>query len=295
MNPVPHNRADIIAALPRHDLTMNDGARLSVVDVGTGQPIVILPSWSTSVAQYHGQITDLSRDYRVVAIDYRAHGLSEKVDFGLHISRLSADLSEIINTLAINRAILLGHSMGCSIIWSYLELFGPQRVSALVLVDQAATQLIQPHWSPKEVVDYGATYTPKDLFDFVAHLVAPKADDWTRERYRPLFTDAFPRKEFDWTISEILQAPRKSVAELFLDHSVRDWRSVIQRIRLPTLVVGAELSVFPVESQMWIANQIPNAQLEIFARKDGGSHFMCFENPPEFNRRVRAFIARALP
>jgi pimeloyl-ACP methyl ester carboxylesterase len=79
-------------------------------------------------------------------------------------------------------------------------------------------------------------------------------------------------------------------ATLFLDHATRDWRDVIARIRLPTLVVAAEMSIFPSESQEWIARQIPGARLEIFAEKDGGSHFMCFENPTRFNAVVRDFL-----
>ena len=58
-----------------------------------------------------------------------------------------------------------------------------------------------------------------------------------------------------------------------------------------TLVVGAEMSVFPAASQEWIARQIPDARLEIFAEADGGSDFMCFENPIRFNAVVRDFLA----
>ena len=85
--------------------------------------------------------------------------------------------------------------------------------------------------------------------------------------------------------------PRKLAAALFLDHATRDWRDVITRIRLPTLIVAAEMSLFPSESQAWIAGQIPGARLEIVAEKDGGSHFMCFENPARFNALVRDFLA----
>jgi pimeloyl-ACP methyl ester carboxylesterase len=84
--------------------------------------------------------------------------------------------------------------------------------------------------------------------------------------------------------------PRRHAAALMLDHATRDWRDVIARIRLPTLVVGARQSVFPAESQAWIAAQIPGARLEIFEVADGGSHFMCMENAPRFNALVRAFV-----
>ena len=279
-----------IAALPRRRLTMNDGAELSLIDVGSGPALIILPSWTNSAAQYHHKVTELATDHRVIAVDVRAGGLSAKTDFGLRISRFSADLREICAQLAIAPTILMGHSMGCSIIWSYLDLFGPQQVDALILVDQAPTQLIQPGWSVDEALSYGATQTAEDVFEFAARFAAPDGVDWTWRRYRPLFTQTFPEDEFDWAVRESLQMPRKLAAKLFLDHAMRDWRDVIRRIRLPTLVVGAETSVFPVASQQWIARQIPGARLEIFAEKDGGSHFMCFENPIRFNAIVRDFL-----
>jgi len=280
-----------IAALPRRRLTMQDGAELSVIDMGAGPAIVILPSWSNSAAQYHHQVTDLSADHRVIAVDVRAGGLSAKVDYGLRISRFSADLSEIRDQLGLGRMILMGHSMGCSIIWSYLDLYGDDAVDGLILVDQAPTQLIQPWWSEAEALSYGATQTPQDVFDFAARFAAPDGVEWTWKRYEPLFTATFPRAEYEWAVRECLKMPRALAAKLFLDHAMRDWRDVISRIRLPTLVVGGEKSVFPVVSQEWIARQIPGARLEIFAERDGGSHFMCFENPVRFNAIVRDFLA----
>ena len=58
----------------------------------------------------------------------------------------------------------------------------------------------------------------------------------------------------------------------------------------PTLVVGARQSIFSAESQEWIAAQIPGAQVAIFEADEGGSHFMCYENPTKFNALVGAFL-----
>ena len=65
---------------------------------------------------------------------------------------------------------------------------------------------------------------------------------------------------------------------------------MIKTIRLPSLVVGAEASIFSAESQRWIAAQIPGAAVEIFAANEGGSHFMCYENSAKFNALVKAFL-----
>ena len=87
-----------------------------------------------------------------------------------------------------------------------------------------------------------------------------------------------------------MKLPRRHAADLLWDHCLLDWRDLIQTIRLPTLVVGARQSIFSAESQEWIAAQIPGAEAVIFAVEEGGSPFMCYENPAKFNARVDAFL-----
>jgi pimeloyl-ACP methyl ester carboxylesterase len=83
---------------------------------------------------------------------------------------------------------------------------------------------------------------------------------------------------------------RQDASILLLNHAFQDWRDIIPRITLPTLVVSGRVSPIPWKSQEWIARQIKGAQLEIFEEEEGGNHFMFFENPDKFNRIVKEFI-----
>lgn len=278
----------------RRQVETGDGTRLSVIDIGSSggsrRPFVILPAWTNAAIEYRPQIDDFARDHRVIAVDMRGHGESDKPASGYRVSRFAADLRDVLTRLEIDDAVIMGHSMGCSVIWAYLDLYGPDRLAKLVLVDQAATQLIQPWWSDRERLDFGCRDTPESLFDFCAALAGPDGEQVTRELFCGLFTPGFPASDADRIVNEILKMPRAHAAALMLDHATRDWRDVIAQIRLPALVVGARKSVFPAESQMWIASRIPGAKLEIFDEDEGGSHFMCLENPKRFNAIVRAFV-----
>jgi pimeloyl-ACP methyl ester carboxylesterase len=278
-------------ARQRRSIRTNDGVHLSVIDVGQGPPLVILPAWTNAAIEYWRQVVDFASDHRVIAVDMRGHGESEKTEHGYRVGRFAADLQNLLDELELRDAVLMGHSMGCSVIWAYLDLYGPERLGKLVLVDQAATQLIQPWWSDGERLDYGCRDRPEDLFAFCASLAGPDGEQVTRDLFLGLFTSSFPKDEAEAIVGEILKMPRRHAASLMLDHATRDWRDVIKQIRLPTLVVGARESVFPPESQAWIANQIPGAQLEIFETRDGGSHFMCLENAGRFNAVVRNFLS----
>jgi pimeloyl-ACP methyl ester carboxylesterase len=104
------------------------------------------------------------------------------------------------------------------------------------------------------------------------------------------FTETIPKATAEWVLSENLKFPRQHAARLLLDLYAQDWRDVICRITLPTLVLAGESSIFSPLSQRWMADQIPNAQYEYFLTSEGGSHFMWLENPTKFNEIVRKFI-----
>lgn len=112
-----------------------------------------------------------------------------------------------------------------------------------------------------------------------------------KEVIRGMFTEDIDEAELEWVATENLKMPRPEAVHLLHDHCIQDWRSVIEQIRLPTLVIGAEASIFSAQSQRWIAAQIPGAEVEIFEAEEGGSHFMFFENPARFNAGVSKFLS----
>ena len=114
--------------------------------------------------------------------------------------------------------------------------------------------------------------------------------DSTIDFVRGFFTTDFPEQSLPFIAQENLKFPRHLAAQLLRDTAFGDWRDVIKRIRCRTLVVGGDASIFTSDSQRWIASQIPDAQVEIFAADEGGSHFMFVENPDRFDSIVLSFL-----
>ena len=115
--------------------------------------------------------------------------------------------------------------------------------------------------------------------------------DGTMGILKGMFTSAMPDTDLRWIAEENLKMPRAAAADLLFDHCLNDWRDVIERTRLPALVVGGRKSIFSPESQEWIASVNPNARAIIFEENEGGSHFMFFENPARFNAEVSDFLS----
>jgi pimeloyl-ACP methyl ester carboxylesterase len=182
--------------------------------------------------------------------------------------------------------------MGCSVIWAYIDLYGQDRIGRLVLVDQAPCMFPRAEWSPEEMVQFGCFYKSADEVDELAASAMGCVDrDSTIDFVRGFFTTDFPEQSLPFIAQENLKFPRHLAAQLLRDTAFGDWRDVIKRIRCRTLVVGGDASIFTSDSQRWIASQIPDAQVEIFAANEGGSHFMFVENPDRFDSIVSSFLS----
>lgn len=268
----------------------SDGASLHYEERGRGRPLVMIPGWSQTAAQFEHQLEGLSRRYRVIALDMRGHGASEKVTHGYRIQRLAKDVHDVLLALDLDGVTLLGHSMGCSVIWCYFDLFGRERLERLVLVDQMPFIMSNPQWTEQERIDAGPILDGTTLFDTINALSGPSGVETTRGFIGGMFTPAYPADKVAWVIERNLELPRRHAAELLLNHAMQDWRDVIPRIDLPTLIVGGKTSLVSWRSQEWINRQIKGSQLRVFEESEGGNHFMFMENPAEFNRLVEAFI-----
>ena len=270
--------------------TTNDGYRLHYIEAGSGDLLVMIPGWSQTAAQFKYQIDGLSDRYHVIAIDMRGHGDSDKPDHGYRIHRLSKDVHDFLVANDFTRVTLAGHSMGCSVIWGYWELFGRDRLARLILIDQMPMITANPIWSEKEKEDAGALLDKESLYSVTNSLAGPDGVQTTEGFITGMFNKEYSREQVAWVIQQNLKFPRPYAARLLYDHATNDWRDVIPHIDIPTLVVGAKASLVPWKSQVWIGSQIPGSRVEIFEQNEGGNHFMFMENPDKFNRIVREFM-----
>ncbi len=268
-------------------MTLSDGVTLHYQARGQGAPLVLVHGWSQTGAMFKHQLAGLSDRYRVIAVDLRGHGESAKPNHGYRISRLAQDLREFLAALELTDVNLLGWSMGVSVIWCYLELFGHERLRKLILVDQPAWVMHTPEQSATEIANSGAIL---DAAGLVALCAALRTDTvaTVSKFVTSMMTPEIDPEEKAWIIAENLKMPAEYAARLLLNHGSLDWRDVIPRITLPTLVIGGTQSHVGAQSQRWIHAQIPHSRLEIFDK--GGSHFMFIEAHARFNEIVRAFV-----
>jgi len=269
----------------------SDGVNLHYLEAGSGPPLVMIPGWSQTAEQFKHQIDVLSGRYRCIAIDMRGHGESEKVGFGYKIQRLAKDLHEFLAGLDLAKVALLGHSMGCSIIWCYWDLFGSDRLSKIILADQPPFVSSNPAWDEEEREAAGATMDLEALTKSCNALGGADGKAITAKFIEGWISKSISEEEKAWITERNMRLPRQHAAKLFYNNCTQDWRDVIPRINIPTLVIGGKASVVPWKSQFWIHEQIPNSKFVLFEEEEGGYHLMFMEGAGKFNKALLEFLA----
>ncbi|MBI5566357.1 MAG: alpha/beta hydrolase [Chloroflexi bacterium] len=118
-----------------------NGLKFHTIDWGgRGEPIVLLHGLASQAHIWDLVAPLLIESFRVVAIDQRGHGLSDKPDTGYDFTSMTRDLDQILMALEIERATLIGHSWGGNVAVQY-AVDRPARVSGLVLVDGGFLQI----------------------------------------------------------------------------------------------------------------------------------------------------------
>jgi pimeloyl-ACP methyl ester carboxylesterase len=238
--------------------------------IGAGPPIVFLHGLGGNHFSWWQQVPYFMRSYECITLDQRGFGLSPDPGDLFNLAHAS-DLGALLDHLKIERAVLVGQSMGGWTIVGY-ALDHPERVAGMVMADTP-----------------GGIFTPDMKF----------------ERTGPMPVDASPPIGSLPTYAADYFARRPEMAFLYDDfriHGARppadagmrifglryDLDKVRERIRMPVLcMVGEEDTLIRPDIVRSVVSALPNARLRTVP--DCG-HSIYFENAPVFNQIVREFL-----
>lgn len=133
-----HSDEELIKRLPgftNHYATVN-GVRLHYVAGGSGPVLVCLPGWPQTWFSYHPIAAGLARQYRVLLVDIRGMGSSDKPAAGYDKKTMAQDLYELLRHLGVEKASFLGHDIGGMVAASFAFNY-PQATERLILADGA--------------------------------------------------------------------------------------------------------------------------------------------------------------
>jgi pimeloyl-ACP methyl ester carboxylesterase len=276
-----------------------DGVRLFYSAEGprTGTPLFFCYGLVCSKLQWKYQMEHFAKSHRVIYMDYRGHGQSDRPEDAstVTIENCARDLLDLLDELEIPQAAVLGHSLGVNIILDLYRL-APKRVKALVL----------------------ANGTPKDPFETMFHhnfiqvffplvqkaqklFPGPLQKFWASQGTNPInqefiahagFNPKYAKRE---DINEYLRLTSTVDLDVFMnligDFIRYDATAWLHEVKAPTLVLAGERDLItPPKNQRVFAELIPYSELCVIKE---GSHCSQMEKPELVNGIIERFLGSA--
>jgi pimeloyl-ACP methyl ester carboxylesterase len=269
------------ASKPGKMIRLKDAA-IHYVDRGQGPALVLIHGLGGRIYNFRCNIPVLSEHLRVVALDLKGFGYSERpaaADYSLTAqARL---VGELMDRLGISRAAVLGHSMGAAIALR-LAATCPEKVDRLILVGSAPPNGMVPR--------FAASLPLRSLLRLGTALVLHQPQ--LRERvlrqgfYDPAFLSPEMLEEF--RLSARIRGSTNAIASLLSD-AARDETLDLSRVSQPTLLLWGEGDRWTnLRLARWLADVLPDARLQVI---DRARHMVLEERAEEANEAILAFLS----
>lgn len=122
-----------------------NGVRLHVVAGGEGPPLLLLPGWPETWWSYHKVMPELAKSHRVVAVDLRGMGQSDKPEGGYDKKTMAGDIAGLVAKLGFETVDVVGHDIGSMVAYSFAAIH-PDLTRRVVLLDVAPPDASLAKW-----------------------------------------------------------------------------------------------------------------------------------------------------
>ncbi|HQT86103.1 MULTISPECIES: alpha/beta fold hydrolase [Acidiphilium] len=266
-----------------HRVLGSGGVGLHVREWGPehAQPILFIHGWSACYLAWHNQFDSALREkYRIVCMDLRGHGFSDKpldpemYQTGAH---WADDIAAVMIALALKRPVLVGWSYGGFVISDYLARHGSKNVGAVNFVGAAVISSNPPSHIGERFIDgalMAASEDPAVMIEGVRHVVHATT-------YRPL-----PVADTERALVALGLTP--PAVRAFLLMRTLDFTTTLETLDRPCLISqGNEDCVVLPSMAEHIASHVPHAKLSRYA---ACGHAPQQEHPDRFNNELAALV-----
>lgn len=265
-----------------------DGTQIYYKDWGSGKPVVFSHGWPLSSDAWESQMLFLaSHGYRCIAHDRRGHGRSSQPWDGNEMDTYADDLAELLNSLDIKDATLIGHSTGGGEVARYIGRHGTARVAKAVLVGAVPPIMVKTEANPGGL--------PLEFFDGIrAASLADRSQLYKDLAIGPFFGFNRPGAKVSQGMIDSfwlqgVMAGAKNTYDCIKAFSETDFTEDLKKFDVPTLIVhGDDDQIVPIaDAALLSVKLVPNAILKIYP---GGSHSLGDTSKDQLNEDLLAFL-----
>jgi len=254
---------------------LRNGVRLPYVEQGEGSgiPVMLLHGITDSWHSFEPVLPHFPRSIRAFALTQRGHGDADRPATGYRTRDFAADVAAFMDAVGVERAIVVGHSMGSSNALRFAIDF-PERTSGVVLLGAFAS--------------YRRNAGIVDFWDnVVSRLADPVDPELAREFQLSTLARPVAPDFLDMVTGESLKAPAHVWRAAFEGLLEDDFGGELDRIQAPVLIAWGDKDAFcPRADQDALLRTIPDARLAVY---EGCGHALHWEEPERFARELVTF------
>jgi len=257
--------------------------RWHYVEGGKGEPIVFLHGLPESWYSWHYQLESLQSDYRVIAVDLKGYGQSDKSDGNYHPENVAEEILALLDEIGVKRFNLVTHDWG-TMVGDYLAGNHPDRVIRYVRM-QAPLLKTDPKNHPQFVLFQDQEFAARLLGDaeaFVPNVYGPRTVQPIREEDMARIIEEFSR-------DGVAEAVPRYFRDFFAALPGNEARQALfAAMDFPVLLLQADSD--PAQPLWYFdggTDLFPNAVLQLV--EDSG-HFSELEQPEAVTQAIRDFL-----
>jgi len=269
-------------------IATKDGTRIYYKDWGTGQPVVFSHGWPLSADSWEAQMMFLaSNGYRSIAHDRRGHGRSSQPWNGNDMDTYADDLSELIETLDLKGAVLIGFSAGGGEVARYIGRHGTKRIAKAALISAVPPLMLKTAANPAGL--------PMDVFDAIRlGSLADRSQSYKDIAGGPFFGANRPGSKVSQGMIDSfwlqgMQSGRKNAFDCIKAFSETDFTEDLKKFDVPTLILhGDDDQVVPIGAAALRSSKlVGKATLKIYP---GAPHGLLYTHQGQLNADLLAFL-----
>jgi non-heme chloroperoxidase len=246
-------------------IATKDGTEIYYKDWGAGQPIVFSHGWPLNSDSWEAQMLFLAdHGFRCIAHDRRGHGRSSQPWYGNEMDTYADDLAELMETLDLKAATLIGFSTGGGEVARYIGRHGTARVAKAALISAVPPLMLKTENNPDGL--------PIEVFDGLrAGSLADRSQLYKDIAGGPFFGFNRPNAKVsqgasDWFWLQGMLAGHKNTFDCIKAFSETDFTEDLKKFDVPTLIIhGDDDQIVPIgAAAIAAAKLVKNATLKIY-------------------------------
>jgi pimeloyl-ACP methyl ester carboxylesterase len=251
-----------------------DGIHLYYKDHGPKEhiPLIFIHGWISSSEFWRNQVTYFKDKRRIIVLDLRGHGQSDKPLGEYSIEQFSKDLHSFMKKMGIEKAILAGHSMGGMISLQF-TLDYQEKVEKLILIDTVAKT--------------SYSFVRGLLFTFSQIALSISFESFMRYYLSSIFQKKYPKALLEKMLEKVLKNPKHVAKTCYSSVKRFNVATELGKISVPTLIIIGSESFIPLKQAKYLEENILNAELVVI---EGAGHATPRETPKKISVAIEKFV-----